>query len=1025
MNLTSLAIDKTRITFTVLGIVFLSGFMAYMGMPRSQDPGFTTRTAMISTYFPGASPERVEKLVSDPLEKAIQEIPELDVLRSTSKTGVSIIYVDIKESYKEMRPIWDSLRRKVDRERGNLPSGVSGPFVNDEFGDVYGIIVSIIGDGYTYAELKEVADQGRDEFLLLDNVAKVDTIGAQEERIFLEYNNARLAKLGLTPYELRGILASQNIVIPGGSLRIDEERLFLEPTGNFESLEDLENSIIALPGRTEVLALKDLVRVERGYVDPPKRLMYTSGWPSLGLAISMRKGGNIIDLGEEVKASVERLRGAYPIGIEFDIVAFEPEAVAVTINNFTSNLLQAVGVVMLTMVLFLGFRTGLVVATLIPAAILATFLVMGQLGIGLDKISLAALIIALGLLVDNAIVMSESCLVLMGEGMSGKDAAVKSAKELKVPLLTSSLTTAASFLPIYLAESNTGEFTASLFKVVTISLLCSWLLALTMIPLLCATFLKVAKTDESTAYQSRFYKFYRMILVAHLRRPVLALLGILAIFVTSLQGFQFIPKAFFPGSDQPMFTTRIDLPVGTAIEETDRLVRNVDQYIRAELTANDNREGITNWSSYVGEGAPRFYLSYAPAPPTPGQGFFLFNVTDYRLIPELVEKLSVYVGEHFPDAKVDGKPLPNGPPVTNPIEVRVSGRDTDKLFAIVDALKKQLGNIHGTINVDDDWGFRNKKIVVDVNQPRARRVGITSQDIAISLQTMLSGLETTQYREDDKTIPILLRSVAADRQDFGKLEQLSVYSQTTGLSVPLRQIADIRVVWEPPQIKRRDRLRTVVVSCKLIEGVTPTEVENQLLPWLEEESKDWAPGYRFELGGENESSKESQESISVKLPIAGMIILLLLVSQFNSMRRPMIILATLPLSIIGVVVGLMITQAALGFMAFLGIISLFGIVINNAIVLIDRIDLEINELGRSPAQAIVEAGQRRLRPILLTTVTTLTGLIPLWTGGGPMFQPMAIAIIFGLAFATMLTLGVVPLMYALFFRVSFKGYKGD
>ncbi|MDJ0841351.1 MAG: efflux RND transporter permease subunit [Acidobacteriota bacterium] len=1024
MDITRTAISKSRVTYTILAIVLASGFMSYQSMPRSQDPGFIIRTAMIQTFFPGASPERVEKLVTDPLEKAIQEIPELDTVSSTSKTGVSIIFVDIKESETEMRPIWDNLRRKVERETPNLPEGIRGPYVNDEFGDVFGIIVSIMGDGFSYAELKDVADQARDELLLLDNVAKVDVVGDQEERIFLEYDNARLARLNLTPYEFQQILSSQNILTPGGSIRVDEERIFLEPTGNFESVDEISSSIITLPGRSEVIYLRDMVKVTRGYIDPPNREMYSSGEIALGLAVSMRDGGNIIDLGNEVKAAVRRLEGAYPIGIQFDVVAFEPAEVDKTIRNFSNSLLQSVGVVIITMVLFLGVRTGLVVATLIPATILASFLLMAFFDIGLDQISLAALIISLGLLVDNAIVMSESCMVQMAGGVKPIEAAVRSASELKIPLLTSSLTTSAAFLPIFLAESATGEYTASLFKVVTIALLCSWLMALTLIPMLCAVYLKV-KQREGEAYNSAFYHFYRKILMLGLRFPLLALVLAYGTFFVSLQGFNYIPKSFFPDSDQPMLTAKMELPTGTAIEETSRVVRRIDNFIKEKLKAGDGKDGVTNWATFVGEGAPRFILTYAPDPPTPGLAYWIINVNDYRVSRQMIDDLAAFVRENFPDALFNAQPLAKGPPVTNPIEVRISGRETEQLFELVANVKEELKRIPGTINIDDNWGPRAKKMMVRVNQARARRAGLSSQDIAISLQTILSGLETTQFREDDKTIPIVLRSSLSDRQDFSKLEQLTVYAQATGTAVPLRQIADIEVVWEAPLIKRRNRLRTVMVLCKLVPGVTATEVENQLKPSLEAMAAELPPGYRFELGGENESSSESQESIGVKLPIAGMIIILLLVGQFNSFRRPIIIMATLPLGIIGVVIGMLITQAQLGFMAFLGIISLMGIVINNAIVLIDRIKLEIAENGHAPPRAIIEASQRRLRPILLTTVTTLAGLVPLWTGGGPMFEPMAITIIFGLAFATFLTLGVVPVLYSIFFRVQFKGYDYD
>ncbi|CAM2067406.1 Efflux RND transporter permease subunit [Sulfidibacter corallicola] len=1022
MNITRTAIEKNRITLVFLSLILISGLLAYKKMPRSQDPGFIVRTALVQTYFPGASPERVEKLVTDRLEKAIQEMPELDSVVSQSKTGVSILYVNIKESYKDMRPIWDSLRRKVERETPDLPDGVVGPFVNDEFGDIFGTIVSITGDGFSFAELKEIADTVRDEILMLENVAKVDIIGDQEERVFLEYNNARLAELGISPTQLQQILSAQNILISGGSLRVEDERIYLEPTGNYETVTDIEETIINLPGREETVYLKDLLHVYRDYIDPPQRQAYSSGEPCLILAISMREGGNIIDLGKEVKTEIKRLKGIYPIGIEFDIVSFEPDAVAEVIANFTGNLGQSVLVVMISMILFLGFRTGLIVASLIPSTILTTFLVMGAFDIGLDQISLAALIISLGLLVDNAIVMAESIMVNMAEGQKPIEAAVASSMELKIPLLTSSLTTSAAFLPIFLAKSATGEYTASLFKVVTISLLCSWILALTLIPLLCVLFLKVKPRDTEEGYDTKFYQQYRNLLLFGLRNRVLSIALILGTFYLALQGFKFIPQSFFPDSDERKFTVEIERSTGTAIEETSRMVRRVDQWMGENLTQNETRSGITNWSSYVGEGAPRFNLSYAPDPPTPGLAFMLVNVDDYRVIDDLANQLRGFVREHFPDAKITAKALPKGPVIENPIEIRLSGRDNDELYGLVDRVKAKLRETPGTFNIDDNWGLKTKKLIVHVNQARARRAGLSSQDIAVSLQTVFTGLETTQYREDDKTIPIVLRSVAADRQDLSKLEQLSVYSLASGQSVPLRQIADIEVVWEPPVIRRYNRLRTITVSCKLEKDMPAANVESLLIPWLAEYSRSWPPGYRWELGGEYETSGESNKSIADQLPIAAMIILLLLVSQFNSVRRPIIILMTLPLGIIGVVIGMLVTGASLGFMAFLGIISLSGIVINNAIVLIDRIRLEIEENGHSPSRAVIESAQRRLRPILLTTVTTLAGLLPLWYGGGPMFEPMAITIIFGLMFATVLTLGVVPLLYSMFFGVSFKTF---
>jgi multidrug efflux pump subunit AcrB len=540
LNITQFAIEKNRITFVALIVIVLAGMSAYRTMSRAEDPGFIIRTALVLTYFPGASPERVEMLVTDKLEKVIQEIPELDFVNSISRTGVSQVMVNIKEEHREMRPIWDNLRRKVDRAKGDLPDGIIGPIVDDEFGDVFGIVIGMTGEGYSYAELKDVADDVRDELLRISSAAKVEIYGAQEERVFVEYNNARLAELGISPRGMESILESRNIINPGGDVVLGVQRIVLEPTGNFLSVEDLRRTLIQIPRSNELVPLEDIARVYRGYIDPTETKMTTSGVPSLGLAVSMQEGGNIIKLGEEVKALIHRLEALYPIGIDFDLIAFQPLKVEQKVDAFIGNLIQAISIVLLVMLITLGVRTGLVVATLIPVTMVLSFLLMSAFKIGLDQISLAALIIALGMLVDNAIVMSESIMVQMAHGKPGKQAAIDSAKELRIPLLISSLTTSAAFLPIFLAESAVGEYTASLFKVVTIALLSSWVLALTMTAMLCARFLKVKQKEES--YEGRFYRLYRRTLLRALRHPWVTVAVALVVFLVAMQGFRLIPN---------------------------------------------------------------------------------------------------------------------------------------------------------------------------------------------------------------------------------------------------------------------------------------------------------------------------------------------------------------------------------------------------------------------------------------------------------------------------------------------------
>ncbi|MFQ6115196.1 MAG: efflux RND transporter permease subunit, partial [bacterium] len=622
MDITRFAIEKKRITSVALILILAAGLITFNRMPRAEDPGFIVRVAQVITYFPGASPERVEQLITDKLEKAIQEMPEIDFISSESKPGVSVIYVNIKESYDKMRPIWDSLRRKVDGAKTDLPSGISGPFVNDEFGDVFGTIIAITGDGYSYAELKEIADDTRNELLSIEDVAKVDIYGAQEERVFVEFNNARLAELGISPFQLENILKSRNIIFPGGEIFTPDEQIVLEPSGNFESVAELKRTVIKLPGRADLVFLGDVANVSRGYIDPPQTKVTYNGDPALVLAISLREGGNIIRLGKEVLKKVERFQQVYPIGVDFEILYFQPEFVNKKVGDFTRNLIQAVVIVLLVMLVTLGIRTGLVVASVIPMAMVMSIMIMGFFNIGLDQMSLASLIIALGLLVDNAIVMSESIMVQIADGKKAIQAAIDSARELRIPLLTSSLTTAAAFLPIFLAESTTGEYTAPIFKVVTITLLSSWVLALAVTPLSCVLFLKVKKQSEQR-YNSKFYRRYRSALLRGLRYPYLTVIATLVFFLGVMQLFRFIPQIFFPLNDKPLMFAELKLPVGTPLEKTERVVHQIESFIKAEMMAefDENgevkKDGIVNWASFIGSGAPRFQLAYNPQPQSP------------------------------------------------------------------------------------------------------------------------------------------------------------------------------------------------------------------------------------------------------------------------------------------------------------------------------------------------------------------------------------------------------------------------
>ncbi len=1020
MSLTQLAIEKNRITQIVMFILIFSGVMAYTALPKEQDPGFIIRTAVITTYLPGASPERMELLITDKIEKKAQEMPEVDSITSESRTGISIIKVNFLESYKEMRPIFDDLRRKVNDTKGDLPNGIDGPYVNDEFGDVFGSVYTLTGDGYSYAELKEVADDIRDRLLREPDIAKVSINGAQREVIYVEYNNARLTELGLSPQQLSGVLASSNILASGGNILSGRERIALEPSGNFESLADLRQTVIQLPSGS-VVYLGDIADVYRDYIDPPNSVARVNGQSTLVISISMREGGDILKLGERLKELIPQIQAAYPWGIELQQVWSQAELVETNVDSFVSNLLQAIVIVILVMIATLGLRTGLVVATLIPCAIIASFYVMQIFGITINQISLAALIIALGLLVDNAIVMVESILVKRENGMAPLPAAVESGKELSAPLLISSLTTAAAFMPIALAESAVGEYTADIFYVVTITLLASWLLAMTFIPMLTTRTLKVTAKSSEESFDGRWYGMYRGLLLASVRHRTWFGLLVIGIFALSIFGMNYVPKIFIAPSEDPVFTGKFEMPLGTSIETSQAVLADIDRFVDTNYYDQPGeKRKIKNWLTFVGEGGPRFTLGLDPPNQNPANSFLVANTVNGGDVDEVIAGIESYVRQQHPDLQVQLARLENGPPVGYPIVIRLSGPAFDGLYRIADQVTGFLYQQPQVTAVKNTWGPQTKKLVVDVDQERARRAGVTSDDVAYSLKASLNGIDMTEYREGDQLIPVTLRSVAADRQDIGKLDGLSVYSQATGSNVPLKQVADVRLAFEPGVVERRDRQRTLSLKAQLRPGTTATEVNQTLIPWLDQTQGQWPRDYRYEAGGEAEESGEANASIAAKLPIAAMVIVLLLVAQFNSVRRPVIILLTIPLGLIGVTFGLLVARSSFGFFTLLGLISLSGIIINNAIVLLDRIKIELEEYNRSPQDAVIHACLQRFRPILLTTATTVLGMMPLWWGGTAMFKPMAITIIFGLAFAAALTLLVVPVMYSALFRVKFR-----
>ncbi len=1029
MNLTQFSINNNRVVLSILAVVMLMGLVGYQGLSRDSMPPYTIRVASIVSSFPGASPERVEELVTDKIEKVAQELPELKKVTSTSRTGLSIVQVELVMQTKpeELQAVWDRLRRKLSSIQG-LPTGVQPQLKDDGIGEVFGIAVGLTSDGYSFTEMKTFADDMRDDLIKLPDAAKVEINGDQEERVFVEFDNTKLKSFGLTSNRLQGLIGNTNILSSGGQINVGDERIILEPTGNFNDVSDIEEMLIPVGDGGQVVPLKDITNVRKGYINPPTQIVRINGKDALSLHVSLKKGANIIKLGEELDVVLNEWREKLPVGLEANRLASIDSYIDTKISDFVGNLLQSITIVLIVMLFFLGLRTGLVIASLIPIVTITTLFVMGLIDVGLNQITLAALIMALGMMVDNGIVVAESVMVKMENGVDVKKAAIDSCSELFTPLLISTLTTSAAFLSFYMAESVMGDIMGPIFVVITIALLSSWIIALSIITLFCVFFLKVKKQEEGkVSFLDRLInglksKYKDLILVAlNWKRTVL--FAIVGMFFLSILGFGLLAFVFFPDSDRNMITADINLPEGTKIERTQEMVAAIEAFMTRELKVNENNaDGIVDWSAYIGEGPSAYDLGYNPDEANSNYAHILINTTNFLVNNEMVRKLDSFSFSSFPNADIKVGLLGSGGGGT-PIEIKVSGDDPSKLADISQTIKTKLFSIAGTKNIKDDWGPKGKKFIIDIDQNKAQLAGVTNQDIATSLQTVLDGFSTGEYREDDKSIPIVMLSDQSKQQSLASLETLNIYAQSSGKSVPLLQVASIVPQWQYTRVKRLNLTRTINVSSELTADGNASAITAQITPWLEEQAASWGAGYSYNLGGDAETTAENMGAVASYLPLSAFIIVMLLIIQFNSFRKMAMIVCTIPLGVIGMVLGLLIFNVPFGFMAFLGVISLAGIVINNAIVLVDRIEIEENEIKRKPQDAIIAACLQRFRPILLATFTTVLGLIPLYLGGGETWEPMAVTIMVGLLFGTVITLLFIPAFYSVLYKVDYKGYQ--
>ena len=1027
MNITKIALSANQVTFLIIGIVIILGLTGYQQLSRDAMPPFTIRVCSIVTTFPGAAPERVESLVTDKIEKVIQEIPELKTVTSESRTSLSIIKVKIKPEIKkaDLQNIWDKIRRKVDAIRSELPDNIFGPDIQDDgLGVVYGIQLGLEADGYTYAEMKNQADQIKDDIIRLKIVGGVEISGVQEEQIFIEYDNARLAQYGISGNQIKNAISTTNIVFPGGQVGLGKERIVIEPTGNYEVLDDVKNTLITV-GKKEKVRLGDIANIHMGYKQPKESIVKINGKEGLVIAVALQEDANLTKLGKTLDKKIEKYNASLPFGMNVKRIASQDTYVNKKVNDFVGNVVQSIVIVLIVMLLFLGLRTGLVVASLIPLAMVMSMMIMNLMGVGLNQVTLASLIMALGMLVDNSIVVSESILVKIEKGIAAKEAAISSAKELTIPLLISTLTTSAAFLAFYLAENTMGEIMGNIFVVITIALLSSWILALSLVAMLAVYFIKIQPNSSVKDRKSFFDKLnivYKKILIHVLNFPKRFVLIIAAVFIGSLFLFPQLPFIFMPDSDRNLVVVNIDLPLGSKIEETEKVVDELSDYIESQLLFDsdkkDNQNGVVSWVSFISKGPKSYDLGYQQAQTNSGYAHLLVNTADFTFNPIIINAIDQYAFEQFPDAEVSVSSLSAAGGAKYDVGIRITGEDAEELLALSHKIKKQMSQIEGAKNITDDWGPKIKKVRIDIDQDKAARSGVNNQDIALSLQTALSGMDIGDYRDADGNIPIIMTNLERNNIDVYRLESLNIFSQATGKNVPLVQVAKINVDWQVAKIFRKDLNRTITITCDARPGYTASDLTDELVPFMQAQQAAWKPGYTYSLGGESETSAEALGAVGTKLPIAGFLILFLLMIQFNSFKKTIIVLLSIPLGIIGVILGLLLFQSYFGFMAYLGLISLAGIVINNAIVLLDRIEIEESTTESTPFQAIINAAQQRFRPILLTTFTTVLGLIPLYLGGGLMWEPMAISIMIGLLFATVITLLFVPVLYKLLFGIK-------
>ena len=1007
MNPAAFALRKRTLMVMLTLLMVGGGVVAYQRLGRLEDPTFTIKLALVITAYPGASPREVEEEVTDRIEEAIQALEQVKKVWSTSQAGDSYVFVEIKDTYRssDLPQIWDELRRKVADVQGALPPGAGPSRVMDDFSDVFGVYFALTGKGYTPAQLKDYADTLKKELLLCTNVARIAFWGVQPPVIYVEFKRARLADLGITPAQIHGALQAQNAVTPSGNVELDGDYVRITPTGNLDSEAAIANLLIG--GQKGLVRLGDLADIYRGYPEPPHNLMRYNGEPAIGIGISTMKGGNVVEMGSAIKQRLVELAPLRPAGMELHAVYVQSDTVIEAVSAFVWNLVESVVIVVGLLMLFMGWQSGLLLGAILLLTILATFIGMFLMDIDLQLISLGALIIALGMLVDNAIVVADGILVRVERGEAREQAALEIVRDTQWPLFGATLVSILAFAALGFSSGDVGEFCISLFYVLALSLMLSWVLAVTVAPLLCVWFLRIPTLGQETdVYDGRLFRIYRRFVDTCLHGRWLVV-GVTAVLLAaSVYAFRFIPQFFFANSTLRLCYVDLWLPQGTHIGRTARELARVEAFLRGH-------KSVTNVTTLAGEGALRFLLSYDYHLPNSSYGQLLVEATDYRAIDDILADADAFVRREIPDAEPCCKKIPKGPALTFVIEARFRGPDSAVLAKLADQAEAIMRATPRARDVRSDWRRAVKVIRPRVAEEQARRAGVSRDDVAQALQWSCNGVQIGTYREHDDLIPIMSRPPVAERSSATQLDDAQIWSATAGTFVPLRQVvAALDTTWEAPLIQRRDRERTVTVQCNPVTGLA-SSLLNAIKPQIE--AIPLPPGYTFKWGGEYEQSEKAQEPIRKSFPLCLLGMFLIIVWLFNSIRKSVLVFLVVPLSIIGMTAGLLAFNLPFGFMAILGFIGLSGMLIKNSIVLVDQIDLDL-AAGKPVYQAVVDSSVSRCRPVLMAAGTTILGVAPLVTD--PFYASMAATIMSGLLVGTVLTLVVVPALYCLFYRVK-------